>query len=111
MADELPSFRLLSILFSAVPLEPSLSLALLQAARELVRDGLGAKEILGDALRGRVTDLRREALLGTLGGPLFEAQVDTARGSGLVRFLVTREGLEEDGAPPPPRRRGRELLN
>jgi len=40
--------------------------------------------------------------LGTFCGPAFEARLDTERGPGVVRFLITREGLDwmERKAPP-----------
>jgi hypothetical protein len=95
-----PDVRIFAVLVSAVPLSSALSLLLLQAARELGRSGSGPQEIAGERVHGRVWSEGREVRLGTLGGVLFEAEVETERGSGRVRFLVTRDGLEESGAPP-----------
>jgi hypothetical protein len=44
-------------------------------------------------------------LLGTIGGPAFEAQLETERGAGKVRFLLTRDGLELMKARAPSSRR------
>jgi len=89
-----PYWHLLSVLFSSVPLTPALAMTLHQAASELYRNGEGFTAVAGDMLEGRVTNLRKEMLLGTIGGPAFEARIETERGPGTVRFLLTREGLE-----------------
>ena len=96
-----PDWRIFAVLVSAVPLSNALSMALVQAARELSRSGSGLQEIAGDLIRGRVWPQGREVLLGTIGGPLFEAEVETERGGGRVRFLVTRDGLADEEAPAP----------
>jgi hypothetical protein len=57
-----------------------------------------------------VVNLKRSMLLGTIGGPAFEAKLETERGSGTVRYLLTREGLEQMGVQPPSRSSG-QLLN
>ena len=40
--------------------------------------------------------------IGTIAGPAFEAKLETERGSGTVRYLLTRQGLEQLGVQPPP---------
>ena len=106
-----PDFRIFAVLVSAVPLSTALSVLLLQAARMLARSGAGPQQISGELVRGRVWTDGREARLGTLGGSLFEAEVETERGSGRVRFLVTPEGLEESGPAMPAAPRARSWLN
>ncbi len=93
--DDVPAWRLIAVLQSTVSLTPALSLTLYRAAARLHRDGEEVGEVAErEAGVGLVRNLRRELLLGTFGGPGFEASVDTPAGSGTVRFIVTREGLE-----------------
>jgi hypothetical protein len=88
-----PYWLLISVLFSSLPLTPALAMTLHQAAMDIHRRGGGQRQVAGDALQGRVTSLGKELLLGTIGGPAFEAEIETERGKGTVRFLLTREGL------------------
>jgi len=95
MTDEsTPYWVLLSVLFSSVPLTPSLAMTLHQAAYDLFRRDAGSTEVAGDVLQGRVTNLRKHVVLGEITGPAFEADLDTERGKGRVRFLLTRQGLD-----------------
>jgi hypothetical protein len=102
-----PYWTLISVLFSSFPLEPALAMTLHQAACELYRQDGSVQDVAGDMISGKVRNLRKQALLGAISGPAFEAEVDTARGSGQVRFLLTRDGLElsglgrDDGTPRP----------
>ena len=42
--------------------------------------------------------------LGAISGPAFEAKLETRRGSGTVRYLLTRQGLDLLGVVEKPRR-------
>lgn len=102
MAEETPYWMLMSVLFSSQPLTPALAMTLHEAAYELYeRDG-SVREVSGDMVQGKVRNLHKDVLLGTIGGPAFEAEVETERGAGLVRFLLTRQGLELMGAKKAP---------
>jgi hypothetical protein len=103
MASATPYWRLISVLFSSVQLSSALAMTLVEAARTLHREGRGSQPIGGDLAQGRVDNLRKETLLGTIAGHLFEARLDTPTGAGLVRFLLTQEGLDEGEAPAAPR--------
>lgn len=109
--DDAPDFTLLSILFSTQPLTPSLSMCLYEAALELHASGEGGKQVLGDVIQGVVRNLHREVAVGAIAGPLFEADVETERGAGKVRFLLTQQALAAHGRAPEPRPRRREWLN
>lgn len=98
-----PDFTLLSILFSTQPLTPSLSMCLFEAAMELHESGAGGQQIAGDVISGVVRNLHREVALGGIAGPLFEADVETERGSGKVRFLLTQQALAQRGHAPAPK--------
>lgn len=102
--QDTPYWHLISVLFSSLRLTPALAMTLHQAAYQLYQTDGGAAPVAGDIVQGRVTNLKKDMLLGTIGGPAFEAQIETARGKGTVRFLLTREGLEIMGArrPSPP---------
>ena len=89
-----PYWHLISVLFSSLPLTPALAMTLHQAAYDLYQRGAGTTPVAGDMLQGRVTNLRKDMLLGTIAGPAFEARIETERGKGTVRFLLTRQGLE-----------------
>jgi hypothetical protein len=95
MADAPPPYWvLISVLFSSQPLTPALAQRLYQTAYELYRRDEGAAALTGEMARGRVVNLRKNVLLGTIGGPAFEAEIETERGSGVVRFLLTQQGIE-----------------
>jgi hypothetical protein len=113
MPDEsTPYWVLISILFSTVPLTPSLAMTLHQAAFDLFRRGASSTAVAGDVLQGRVTNLKKHMVLGEIAGPAFEADLETERGKGKVRFLLTRQGLElMGGEPEPTQRHARQLLN
>lgn len=96
---DVPYWVLVSVLFSTHPLSEGLALALHQVASELYRSGEGSGLLDREDGHGRVLNLKRDALLGTIGGPLFEAELETPRGKGQVRFLLTRQGLEHDAPP------------
>jgi hypothetical protein len=93
----IPYWQLLSVLFSNFPLSESVAMTLYQAAVELHRTGATSSEVAGDVLSGTVKNLKKHALIGSIGGPTFEAQLETERGKGTVRFLLTRTGLETQG--------------
>jgi len=102
-SDETPPYWLLiSVLFSSQPLTPSLAMTLHQTAYELHERGDAVKEVAGDLLSGKVRNLRKEVALGGIAGPAFEAEIETERGSGVVRFILTRQGLELMRQAPPP---------
>jgi len=95
--DPRPYWRLISVLFSSVRLTPPLAMRLHRSAYELHRSDGGVTQISGGGgliLSGEIRNLRREAVLGSIAGPSFEAYIETERGKGLVRFLLTHEGLE-----------------
>ncbi len=106
-SDAPPYWVLISVLFSSQPLTPALAMTLHQAAYELHQRGDGMKQVAGDMLSGRVVNLRKDVALGGISGPAFEAEIDTERGSGTVRFVLTRQGLEmmkqQPAEPPRPK--------
>jgi hypothetical protein len=91
------SWTLISILLSTIPLEASLAATLHEAALDLYRRDAGVGQVAGDVVRGRVVNLKKTLQLGAITGPAFEAKLDTARGSGTVRYLLTTQGLEREG--------------
>jgi hypothetical protein len=105
MADEPHGWTLISVLFSSVPLDRSLAATLHQTALELYRGDGALQQVAGDALSGRVVNLRKTLQLGAISGPAFEADLETARGTGKVRFLLTRQALDLAGIREPERRR------
>ncbi len=103
-----PGWTLISVLFSSFPLEPALAGMLHEAALDLYRRDEATGQVAGDVVSGRVVNLRTVMQLGAITGPAFEAKLETARGAGTVRYLLTRQGLDLLGAGEP---RRRELLN
>jgi hypothetical protein len=108
-----PTWLLISVLFSSVPLTAALAATLHQVAFALYTGGGRKCPVAGELVSGEVRSLGKDMLLGTIGGPAFEAELETERGPGKVRFLLTRQGLEAMGAgeAPAPRRAGRAWLN
>ena len=97
MAEPLPRWLLIAVLQSNIALPEALAMRLYHAALSLCRDGGGAVKLAGDLAMGEVRRLGRDMLLGAIAGPGFEADLDTPRGSGRVRFLDTRQALEHAG--------------
>jgi hypothetical protein len=95
-----PYWLLIAVLQSTIPLAEPLAMRLYQAAMDLHREERDRETLTGDLAMGTVTRLKKDLLLGSIGGPGFEAEIDTPSGSGRVRFILTREGLERDPAPP-----------
>jgi len=89
---------LISILFSSYPLEDGLAFALHRVAVDLHERDASAGSVDHALAHGLVRNLHKEVVLGTFVGPAFEAELETERGKGQVRFLLTREGLELSGA-------------
>ena len=90
-----PYWRLVAILCSSIQIKPELAYWLYDAALELDDSGGGSAKLAGELAEGELRSLDEHVLLGSIGGPGFEATLDTAEGRAFVRFLVTREGLEE----------------
>lgn len=98
MADDPPPYWvLISVLFSTFPLTAPLAQRLHRAAYDLYRADEGAAAIGGDSeviVSGEMRNLKQDMALGSVTGPAFEADIETERGHGLVRFLLTRRGIE-----------------
>lgn len=97
---------LIAVLQSTLPLEPALAMRLYGAAIDLHRREAGVAKLTGDLALGEVRRLGKSLVLGSIAGPGFEATVDTPKGSGTVRFILTRHALESEGLegePPAPR--------
>lgn len=105
-----PRWTLISVLFSSVPLTPALAATLHEAALDLYRRDEAAGQVAGDLVTGRVVNLKKTLQLGAISGPAFEAKLETERGSGTVRYLLTRQGLELSGVVEPAGK-GRQYLN
>jgi hypothetical protein len=90
---------LIAVLESTFPLEEAVTLRLYHAAMTLHADAGSVEKIQGDLMNGQVRRLGKTMLIGAIGGPAFEADLDTPRGSGHVRFVLTPEGLEYVGLP------------
>jgi hypothetical protein len=106
-----PAWYLISVLFSSLPLTAALAATLHRAAYDLYQRDGGAAPVAGDLVNGRVRNLRKDMLLGTIAGPAFEAELETERGPGKVRFLLTRQGIDLMARAEPARPRRREYLN
>jgi hypothetical protein len=95
-------WTLISVLFSSVPLSAALAATLHEAAVQLYRRDEPTSPVAGELVHGRVVNLRKTMQLGAISGPAFEARLETERGSGTVRYLLTRQGLELLGLSEPP---------
>ncbi len=101
MAAQGNGWLLIAVLHSNVPLEQAVALRLYHAALALHTERGSVQKIQGDLATGQVRRLGRDMLIGAIGGPAFEAELDTPRGSGTVRFVLTPEGLRALEAPAP----------
>jgi hypothetical protein len=106
MADEKPPYwALIAALFSSISLTETLAMALYHAGCDLYQRNQEVGEIAGDLISGKLRRLREHVVLGTFSGPAYEARIDTERGPAVVRFLITREGLQWLERQPPPHMR------
>ena len=96
MSDrEEDAWRLIAVLQSTVSMPAPLAVRLYRAAVNIHRAGADLENLTDpEVAYGQVRNLRRELLLGTFGGPGFEASIDTPDGKGFVRFIVTQEGID-----------------
>lgn len=101
-AAPVPYWLLIAVLQSSIRLPEPLAMRLYHAARELYESDEGRLKLSGDLAQGEVRHLRKDLLLGAIAGPGFEAEIDTPHGSGRVRFLLTRQGLDGEESPRPP---------
>lgn len=103
-----PRWTLISVLFSSIPLSGSLAATLHETALDLYRRDQVMGPVGGDLVTGRVVNLRKTMQLGAISGPAFEASLETERGSGTVRYLLTRQALALLDVP---EQRRKEFLN
>lgn len=96
-----PSWVLISVLFSSFPMDEGLATALHRIALELYTRGDSVGELDWGLAHGQVKNSRKSASIGTIAGPVFEAEMETERGKGEVRFILTRQGLEMMNAHAP----------
>ncbi len=99
-----PYWKLIAVLFSSQTMSPALAMTLYRTALDLYVRGGDAAILDGEAMYGKVRNLGTDLLLGTIGGPAFEAEVETERGKLTARFLLTRAALDQpaDAGPPDP---------
>ncbi|MCL2626613.1 MAG: hypothetical protein FWD46_07360 [Cystobacterineae bacterium] len=83
---------LVSILQSQRPLSQELVASLVEVAFALYQTGQAWGLVDGVYAQGKVFNKNREVLLGTLGGPLFEAKLHLPEGQNTVLFFLTRSG-------------------
>ena len=95
-----PYWLLIAVLQSTLPLEPALAMQLDGGVIQPHREAGATSTLTGDLAMGEVRRLGKELLIGSIGGPGFEAELDTPNGSGRVRFILTRQGLDEAPARP-----------
>lgn len=98
MAEERAYWLLVAVLSSTIRLEQALAMRLYHAALDLHARAAPATTIQGDLAQGEVRALGKDGAIGSLAGPMFEADLDTPAGNGRVRFLLTRQGIEAVGA-------------
>lgn len=66
---------------------------LTETAFTLHKDSLTQMDVAGDFGSGRVRNLQQNALLGIIGGPVFEARLETNDGDATVRYILTDEAI------------------
>lgn len=94
--DERPPYWLLiSVLFSSVPLTAEAAWTLYDAAIDLIHANEDEAALHSDAVSGTLRSLGKHVVMGSIGGPAFEAEVSTPEHEdATVRFLVTRQGVD-----------------
>ncbi len=95
---EQPAWQLIAVLFSTQPLTPALAMTLTEAAFTLHKDARPSLDVAGDFGAGRVRSMNQNAVLGAIGGPVFEARLETDKGDATVRYILTDEAIEHHEA-------------
>ena len=93
LAAQTSSWFLIAVLASDIRLSEEASLSLYDAACEMLEAKQERGELRSQPVTGSIRNLGSDVLVGSLAGPMFEADVITSGTSGHVRFLVTRQGL------------------
>lgn len=93
-ADDGRAWLLISVLFSSRPLTAPIAGRLQKAAFDLYASDESVLKVKGALMEGEVRNLRKELLLGTQPGHAFEAELETETGKLVVRYLLTRDGIE-----------------
>ena len=96
-----PYWLLIAVLASTRPLGQALSMRLYHAALELHKSGKNVTKLSGDLATGEVRSLGRSLGMGSIGGPGFEAELETPEGHLGVKFLLTRQALDAEESPQP----------
>ena len=111
--DERPPFWLLiSVLFSSVPLQDAAAWTLYDAAIDLIHAGEGEATLHSEAVSGTLRNLSKHVVMGSIGGPAFEAEISTPEHKeASVRFLVTSQGVDLGEARRRRRPRAKRHLN
>lgn len=104
LAADRPYWLLIAVLASSIPLSEDASLSLYDAACQMLEAGEGQAELRSRGVSGSIRNVGSDVVVGTLGGPLFEADVIAGGSSGHVRFLVTHQGMALREEERPPRR-------
>ncbi len=76
------------VLRAEVCVTPSIAERLMLNACEMARQYKAARRVKTDEMDGRITTQFAHTCIGSVSGQLFEADVETERGSGKVRFIV-----------------------
>ncbi len=93
MSKEQAHWLLIAVLFSTIPLSEALARYLHEVAYDMHKQDIAFSPLAGDNIQGRLTNLRKSAVLGSVVGPAFEAEIDTENGTGSVHFLLTKQGI------------------
>ena len=92
-------FALACFVMSGVPLNDAISNILMFAGRKMIEAGKNRQKIKSPVCEGVLRTEFGRALLGTLSGITFEAEIESDRGKTKVRFLLdpdlTRAELNE----------------
>lgn len=85
-------------MLSGMPLTGQISQALFDGAKKMWADGEEKLDVSTQEFEGRIRTQGKHSLLGSIGGVLFEANIETDLGSTNVRFIVQTRQLPDENA-------------
>ena len=88
--------RIYCLMVSGIPLDDMILGVLLRAARDMLRNGAERLAIRTDDAEGIVETRVHTAVLGSLAGVVFQAEIETDAGKTKTRFIVDSAEISDE---------------
>lgn len=89
-------YKIYCLMGSGIPVDDEIRSMLFHVSRNMLKTGKEKVKIKNDSLEGLVTTDFEIGCLGCVAGVMFNAEIDTDKGSGKVRFITNTDSAEID---------------